>query len=63
MLRMLSAPDPREVKPKRLQLVENADYVLGLEFANLQIGAGGDICVAQIPSLQPLPPSHASGGR
>ena len=49
MLRMLSAPEPREDMPRALDLIEDADDVSGLEFADLQIAASGDVGAARTP--------------
>ena len=43
ILRMLSAPEPRELMPSDLHLVQNANDVFRLELANLQVGARGEI--------------------
>ena len=51
MLRILSAPAPREVRPSILQAFEHLDDALRLDLAELEIGARRDVGVAAGPAL------------
>ncbi len=50
-LRILSAPEPREQRPRVLNLLDHRDGVLRRDLADLQVGAGGDVAVAAAVAL------------
>ena len=50
-LRILSAPEPREHRPKILHRLDHGDRVLRLDLADLEIGARSDMGVAAAIAL------------
>ena len=46
MLRMLSAPEPREVRPSSASRISTSGGPVGADLADLQVGARGDVGIA-----------------
>ena len=50
-LRILSAPEPREHRPKILDRLDHVDRIVRFDFANLDVGARGDMRIAAAVAL------------